>query len=95
MNLQLVLGVWAAIFAAYAIVALMRWNLGRREDDHLHFAESEQQMVATQSSIAHKLDVLDRWRSVLLMIVIVSAILIGVLQIYFAWQATSTTVRVG
>ena len=95
MNMQLLFGVWAAIFAAYAIVALMRWNLGRREDDHLHFADSEQQLVATQTTIAHKLDVLDRWRTVLLTLTIVSAVIIGLLEIYIVWQSTSTTVRVG
>ena len=63
MNMQLLLALWAAIFAAaLAIVVLMRWKLGRREDDHLHFADSEQQLVAVQANIAHKLDVLDRWK---------------------------------
>lgn len=93
MNMQLLLGVWAAIFAAYATVALMRWNLGRSEDDHLHFADSEQQLVTKQAGIAHKLDVLDRWKAALLTLTIVVAIIIGAIQIYL--QATSTAARVG
>jgi hypothetical protein len=93
MTAQLLLAIWIAIFAAYAIVALMRWTLGRREDDHLHFADSEQQLVTTQASIAHKLDVLDRWRAALLALTIVSAIILGALHAYLHWQATSTTIQ--
>jgi hypothetical protein len=92
--MQLLLGAWATIFCAYAIVAIMRWNLGRREDDHLHFSDSEQQLVVMQSTIAHKLDVLDRWKTILLVLTIVSAILIGLYHVYQSWQATSTGVQV-
>jgi H+/gluconate symporter-like permease len=93
MNLQLLFGIWVAILAAYATVAFMRWHLGRREDDHLHFAESEQQLVVTQSSIAHKLDVLDRWKTALLVLTIVSGLIVGALHVYSAWQTTSSTVQ--
>jgi hypothetical protein len=91
MNLQLFVSIWAAIFAAYAIVVLMRWKVGRREDDHLHFADSEQQLVAVQASIAHKLDVLDRWKTALLTLTIVSAVILGGVYVYLSWQASSTT----
>ena len=94
MNTQLMIGVWVAVFAAYAIVALMRWNLGRREDDHLHFADSEQQLVAVQANIAHKLDVLDRWKTGLLILTVVTAVLIGALHIYMSWQATTSRIEV-
>jgi len=94
MNMHLLLGAWAALFCAYAIVALMRWNLSRREDDHLHFSDAEQQLVVTQTTIAHKLDVLDQWSKTLLTLVIVSAVVIGGLYLYLEWQSSSTTVRV-
>ena len=94
MNMQLLLAIWGVIFAAYVTVALLRWQLGRREDDHLHFSDSEQQMVATQATVAHKLDVLDRWKTALLVLTIVWAILIGVLHAYNSWQAASTRVVV-
>jgi hypothetical protein len=94
MNMQLLLGIWGAIVAAYVGVLLMRWNLGRREDDHLHFSDSERQLVTTQATIAHKLDVLDRWKTALLTLTIVSAILIAALHAYNSWQAASTSVQV-
>ena len=94
MNMQLLLGAWTALLCAYAIVAVMRWNLGRREDDHLHFSDAEQQLVVTQTTIAHKLDVLDRWSKALLTLTIVSGVVIGALYVYLEWQATSSSVRV-
>lgn len=94
MNMQLVLGAWAALLCAYLVIALMRWNLGRREDDHLHFSDSEQQLVITQSAVAHRLDVLDRWSKALLTLIILSGILVGAIYAYMSWEATSTTVRV-
>jgi hypothetical protein len=94
MNMQLLLGAWAALFCAYVVVAAMRWNLGRQEDDHLHFSDSEQQLVVTQSAIAHKLEVLDRWNKALLTLTIVSAAVIGAVYAYVSWEATRTTVRV-
>ena len=94
MNTQLLMAFWVAIFAAYAIVVLMRWNLGRREDDHLHFADSEQQLVAVQANIAHRLDVLDRWKARLLIVTIAAAILLGALHVYSSWHATTSTIAV-
>jgi hypothetical protein len=90
MNMQLLLGLWAAVLAAYATVTIMRWNLGKREDDHLHVLDSEQQLISTQTSIAHKLDVLDRWKTALLVLVILLALLIGAFQIWRVWSESST-----
>ena len=86
MDMQLLLFVWAAIVVAYVTVALMRWIIGRREDDHLHFADSEQQLLATQTSVAHKLDVLDRWKTALLILTVLSAIVIAALHAYVFWH---------
>jgi hypothetical protein len=95
MQMQLLVVAWATLLCAYAIVAVMRWSLSRREDDHLHFSDSEQQLVATQTNIAHKLDMLDKWNRILLTVTIVSGIVIGLLYIYVEWQATRSTVRLG
>lgn len=92
MNIQVLLGVWAAIFLSYATVSILRWNLGKREDDHLHVLDS-QQMISSQTSIAHKLDVLDRWKTALLILTLVSAVLIGALQIWRVWQESGSTAQ--
>ena len=91
MDMQLLLFVWFAIVVAYGTVALMRWIIGRREDDHLHFADSEQQLLATQTSVAHKLDVLDRWKTALLILTVLSGIVIAVLHAYVFWHDSALT----
>jgi hypothetical protein len=91
MNMQLLLGLWVVIFLAYATVALLRWKLGQREDDHIHFADYEQGQLSAQTTVAHKLDVLDRWKTALLVLTIVSALIIGGLHVYYFWLQTTTT----
>jgi hypothetical protein len=90
MNMQVLLGVWVAILAAYATVAVMRWSIGKREDDHMHFMEAEQALVATQTATAHKLDVLDRWKTALIVLLILWTVFIGGVQVWNVWR-TSTT----
>ena len=92
MNMQLLLGIWAAILAAYVSVAILRWNLGKQEDDHLHVLDSEK-MITSQTAIAHKLDVLDRWKTALLILTIVSAVAIGALQVWRVWQDSGSTAQ--
>jgi hypothetical protein len=90
MNMQLLLGIWAASLAAYVTVAVMRWHFGKREDDHLHVLDGDQQVLSAQNAIAHKLDVLDRWKTALLVLVILFAVLIGAVQVWNVWQTSST-----
>ena len=93
MNLPLLLGLWAAIFLAYATVAIMRWHLGKREDDYLHVSDAEQSLVAVQANTAHKLDVLDRWKTAMLLLTIITALLIAGWHVYNFWVETSSTPR--
>ena len=92
MNMHLLLGMWAAILAAYVSVAILRWNLGKREDDHLHVLDAEQ-LISSQTAIAHKLDVLDRWKTALLVLTIVTALAIGALQAWRVWQESASTAQ--
>ena len=93
MNMELVYVAWGVVFAAYAAIALTRWGVGKREDDHLHFRESEQQLVSNQAGIAHKLDVLDRWKTALLVGTVLLGLAIGAIQAYVVWQQSATAVR--
>jgi len=89
MHLTPLLSLWAALIAALLIVTFFRMSLARREDDHLHFETAEHQMVLMQTAIADKLDLLERWRTVLLVLVVISGLAIGSLYLYGAWQYTS------
>lgn len=94
MNMQFAYVMWAVVFIAYATVAFMRWGLARREDDHLHFADSEQQLLASQVTLAHKLEVLDRWKVVLLVATVLFGIVIAAAHAYIVWQQSATSGRV-
>jgi hypothetical protein len=87
MNIFVLLSAWLLVLAAFAAVAVLRWQLGRREDDHLHFGATDGQLVNTQVSIAHKLDVLDRWKSALLVLTILTGLAIAAIHAYNVWQA--------
>jgi hypothetical protein len=93
MNLQLLLGVWAAVFLAWATVSLMRHQVGKREDDHIHFNDGEQQLLAAQSMVAHKLDVLDRWKGALMILMVVIGLLAGAYFVWQVWQQSTSTIQ--
>lgn len=88
-NLNLLLGLWCLIFAAYAVVAALRWNLARKEDDHLHMSDNERSLVSMQVAAAHKLDVLDRVKTMLLVLTVVFGLAVAALHLYSAWQSNS------
>jgi hypothetical protein len=81
------LSAWLLLLAAFAVLTLIKWQFGRREDDHLHFGDSEGQLVNVQVSTAHKIDVLDRWKTALLVVTILTGLLIAGLHAYRVWQS--------
>jgi hypothetical protein len=87
MNVTSVLAISAVLLAAFAAVTGLRWSLGKREDDHLHFSEREQPLVSAQVSMAHKLDVLDRWRTILLIATVLAGIAAFGLHVYNMWTS--------
>jgi hypothetical protein len=91
MNLNILLVAWGLVLLALATLTLVRYNLGRREDDHLHFSDSERQLVAVQATYAHKLDVLDRWKTGLIILAVVSGLLILGYHAYTVWQQGART----
>lgn len=84
MNLTLPLGIWGAVFASWLVVTILRWSAGKAEDDHIHVLEGDQ-VIAHQSEVAHKLDVLDRWKTILLTIVLIYGLILGALHLYNVW----------
>jgi sterol desaturase/sphingolipid hydroxylase (fatty acid hydroxylase superfamily) len=89
MNVISVLALSAILLVAFAVVTGLRWSLGKREDDHLHYSDREQQLVTAQVSIAHKLDVLDRWKTALLIATILAGVAAIGLHTYNMWMSGS------
>ncbi len=91
MNMTLLVGLWAAVFVSYVVVLVMRAAIGRSEDDHIHVLDGERQVLAHQVEVAHKLDVLDRWKTILLVISIVYGVALGAYHLYSVWLEGSNT----
>lgn len=86
MDMTVLLGVWSALLAAYLGVSLMRWSAGHKEDDHLHVLDSEKELVGVQLSVSRKLDMLDRWKTALLVATLLTGLMLAALHMYTVWQ---------
>ena len=84
MNLMLPLGVWGAVFASWFVVVLLRWSAGKAEDDHIHIMDGDQ-VIAHQSETAHRLDVLDRWKTILFAVVLIYGLVLAGFHLYNVW----------
>jgi hypothetical protein len=82
MNVTSLIALWSVLFAALVAVYLLRWSVGLKEDDHLHVMDTDKHLVGVQENIAHKLDVLDRWRRILLIATVLLALVIAALHMY-------------
>ena len=56
------------------------------EDDFMHVAEGEAKAIPAQIATAHKLEVLDHWGKILIIIAAVSGVLLGAAYLYVLWQ---------
>lgn len=86
MNTYVLLGAWLIVLVALCVVSAMRMSWGRREDEHLHVSDTDARQVTTQMTIAHKLDVLDHWKTALIVLTVILGLVIAGLQVYKAWQ---------
>lgn len=91
MNLTLLVGVWLALFASLLLVTILRWSAGRHEDDHLHVMDGDRQLLTQQAEMAHRLDVLDRWKAILLAVVIGYGLFVAAVHLYQIWQSGLTS----
>ena len=73
------LTVW--IVLALVVLALFVWrqSVARNEDDSLHVMHGA---LAPQTSMAQKLDVIDKWGKILTVITVVSGLLIAAAYVY-------------
>lgn len=77
--------IWACLAMAVLGLALYRKLVTRNEDDFVHVADGEANLIPQQIATAHKLDVIDRWEKILLIVVIVAGVLLGSAYLYQLW----------
>jgi hypothetical protein len=84
------LAVWVALALAVMVLALYRRRIARDEDDTLHLGASSG-AVAQQSTVAEKLDHVDKWGKLLTVIAVVYGLALVAVYFYQYWMSSSTT----
>jgi hypothetical protein len=86
MNYLPLLVVWSAL--ALVVLALFVWrqSIARNEDDSLHVMHGA---LTPQTSLAQKLDVIDKWGKILTVITVVSGLLIAAAYVYAQFAGRS------
>lgn len=90
MNLFPFLVVW--ILLAVTILAMLVWrkSIARNEDEFLHLPDAASGQRSLQASVAHKLEVIDKWGKVLTVFAVVFGLILGVLYVYQGWVSRTT-----
>ena len=85
MDNQVLLMLWSVLLVATIAVMVARWSVGHKEDDHLHMADPDGRLIAAQVTLAHKLDVLDRIKRILLAVTVLSGFALAAFYLYGQW----------
>jgi hypothetical protein len=92
--MNLTLAPFTIIWALIALVVLgliaYRKAVSSHEDETLHL--SNQSVIPQQVTIAHKLDIIDKWGKLLTIIAVVYGLLLAAGYTYVTWIRSSTTI---
>ena len=86
MNMMPFVVIWACVAFAAIALALYRKLVTRHEDGYVHVADSEARIIPQQIAIADKLDVIDQWEKILIIITVVGGLLLAAAYTYQLWQ---------
>jgi hypothetical protein len=78
--------IWVVIGIALASLALYRKYISAAESDILHLRDSESTQISGQKEFANRLDSLDRWGKILMIVLIVYGLVVGCEYLVVAWQ---------
>ncbi len=78
--------IWVVIGIALGSLALYRKYISAAESDVLHLRDSESTQISGQKEFANRLDSLDRWGKILIIILIVYGLVVGCEYLAVAWQ---------
>jgi hypothetical protein len=80
------------VLLALAVIIMLVWRrvVARGEDDTLHVLQGE--TLVQQTTMAHKLDTIDKWGKALTVIAVAFGLLLAGLYVYQVWmQSTRIT----
>jgi hypothetical protein len=84
---MLIIAIWGVAIAGLMCLLLYRKFLEQYEDDFLHITHADVQSLRQQATTSHKLDVLDRWVRVILLIVITYGACLAAAYLYRVWES--------
>ncbi|HET8547899.1 MAG TPA: hypothetical protein VFL57_07845 [Bryobacteraceae bacterium] len=88
----MLLAAWGILGLTVLALAAYRTQLGRREDDRIHFSDREAALVTEQTQVAHRIEVIEKWGKTLTVLLVLYGIAIGAYYLYTLWQAQTTRV---
>jgi hypothetical protein len=83
------LGIWVALALTVLGLIVYRRRIAKDEDDTLHLGASSG-AVAQQSTVAEKLDQVDKWGKLLTIIAVVYGLVLVAVYFYQFWVSSST-----
>jgi hypothetical protein len=81
---------WIAFGLVVLGLALYRKSVVSKEQDWVHLAAGEEQMVGQQVELAQRLKVIDRWGIWLTVVLALYGLVIGSIFIMRSWEAGKT-----
>ncbi len=94
MNFVPFVAAWGILLIATIVVAFYRNRLAAQEDDTLHVLDGEEQYLERQKLLGQKLERLERWIKVLIIVLVVSGLAIAGSYVYYTFLV-SDQIRVG
>jgi hypothetical protein len=85
LTMTTLVSVWGGLFLAVLALAGARKWVSRREDDTVHLADGEVELVQHQASVATILSRVDLWGKVLTVIVVLYGLAIAARMLYMGW----------
>jgi hypothetical protein len=82
MNLTPLVVSWAVLATAVLLLAFYRRKIASKEDDYLHVNND---VAAQQTTLAKKLEGIDRWGKILTIVAAAFGLLLFVLFLYNGW----------
>ena len=80
--------IWVVLALVVVVLIFYRRHIARNEDDSIHLGAGTG-VVAEQSTVAQKLDQVDKWGKLLTIIAVVYGIVLAAIFFYQTWVASS------
>jgi hypothetical protein len=76
---------WLVVIAGVVVLAFRRRSVALQEDPALHLGMAHASTAAEQVAVAKKLEQIDKWVKLLIIVVIAFGVLLAAAALYKAW----------